>query len=658
MCTFLWMMLFIQCICSKEFKCSNDIVPKKCKYNITYQNIGTKCDDKCKQLAEFSICKKKNDPSTILVHCKSTTDETDSEPFIAIEKGGNNMDNSDSLFTATVIVDTTFVILALLVICMCNLHPTESSFYTYCPVGCAALVTCIIYLMSFVLMGMSMEGTDGEYIKEVKKMDCFRYDDTDLIHQMTQDSKRLAPFFGLGLTFALSSIIYCVVQCNCLAYGCNPKNNLCTVISTVCMILAAVINICLAYWYMDLSNHSTFSHDWQLVLDSITDPQPNSTIQSCYAEGAGLPDSYFVNMSYPSVSNPTPYPTKLYPTYAVPTRTMYPTTAIPTDPKVTMNPTMFNTQSETEEPSLNPPENTNYTTNSPTIYVTSPPTVEPTTMHPSGTPTLAPLEQTIAPSFDPTFRPTDTPTEATFAPTFNPTVEPTSPLIENVELAKECDFENRYCYDFALAQVDATKDVNCNEICENSNRIYKGVEVLFRVNLTNSIFEMLAFVVDLLLLIPWEKYERRMSIFWALFASQIVLVFVDCVLEIASGSIVIDYELVDHLDELFANQCYSRYGDSTIIEMSSNVEQILYLSWCEAILSICVLWFCYIKIKHFKDDMENKVPLTRKSFFISLFASLINLILACLTFFVFTMPTYLDYIQLYDSEQMSCWITK
>eukprot|EP01083_Nonionella_stella_P012304 34909_1 len=108
MCTFLWMMLFIQCTCSKKFK-----------YNITYQNISTKCDNQCEQLAQFAICYKRYSTSQTLreANCAIKTSDklgyrTPYKYFYEIDLAAREMESSGTLFTVTLIIDTILVIFA------------------------------------------------------------------------------------------------------------------------------------------------------------------------------------------------------------------------------------------------------------------------------------------------------------------------------------------------------------------------------------------------------------------------------------------------------------------------------------------------------------------------------------------------------------------
>eukprot|EP01083_Nonionella_stella_P072786 196375_1 len=239
-------------------------------------------------------------------------------------------------------------------------------------------------------------------------MDCFRYDDTDFIHQMVQESKQLGIIMGLALVtpfiVAIALILWLLWHV--------PRKLFLRYLGglTVLMILHAIASIYLAHWYMYVSNHSTFSHDWQIVLNSITDPYQNASIQSCYIEGDGVHDTYFANLSYPTVWNHT--------------RTLYPTNAaqtyLPTVQPVTNHPT----NTETDEPSLHP-------TNMPSLHP-SESSIEPTlspTFSPTNAPTFTPTDDpTFSPTNDPTFNPTNSPTNnPTFSPSQSPTNNPTNP---------------------------------------------------------------------------------------------------------------------------------------------------------------------------------------------------------------------------------------
>eukprot|EP01083_Nonionella_stella_P012305 34910_1 len=113
MCALLWMMLFIQSIYSK-----------KLKYNITYQNISTKCDNQCEQLAQFAICYKRYSTSQTLreANCAIKTSDklgyrTPYKYFYEIDLAAREMDDSGTLFTVAWTINTISVILALLTIC-------------------------------------------------------------------------------------------------------------------------------------------------------------------------------------------------------------------------------------------------------------------------------------------------------------------------------------------------------------------------------------------------------------------------------------------------------------------------------------------------------------------------------------------------------------
>ena len=70
-----------------------------------------------------------------------------------------------------------------------------------------------------------------------------------------------------------------------------------------------------------------------------------------------------------------------------------------------------------------------------------------------------------------------------------------------------------------------------------------------------------------------------------------------------------------------------------------------------------------IKMRKWRRNIDNKEDMNKWVIGMSILAALFNVILAALTFFVFTMPAYNGYLELYDSmttleEQpiMSCWI--
>eukprot|EP01083_Nonionella_stella_P138642 421917_1 len=244
-----------------------------------------------------------------------------------------------------------------------------------------------------------------------------------------------------------------------------------------------------------------------------------------------------------------------------------------------------------------------------------------------------------------------TTTEPTLEPTYYPSFAPTkvSPLIKNTHLLNECDFDNSYCFDFALSKTFKESSSDCNDVCVQSGDVYQGINILFDLNLANSIFEMVAFLIDILLLCPLQKNKYKAQIFYTLFITQIIVILIDIPLEIASGAIVIDYKLLDRLDELYRNQCFSRFADYNITEMITNVEQILTFSWLEAFISIVLLVVCFFKVRNWKNHIEEKVAINRILFYFSVFCALIDLTLAALNFILFTRPTYKNYGELYDS---------
>ena len=261
-----------------------------------------------------------------------------------------------------------------------------------------------------------------------------------------------------------------------------------------------------------------------------------------------------------------------------------------------------------------------------------------------------------------TVSPTNAPTNP---PTKSPTHTPTDPYLQqNPNLIADCTF-NDYCYEFTLGQIDDvdSNSETCDEICVQSRLLFDGMVILFGVNLANSIIEIIAFIIDLLFLCAWSNIKYRLWIFYILIISQTFCVFVDIPLEIASGSIIIDYDMNYNLNLLYENQCFNRLADGSIKDMISDIEQILWCSWVEALISIIMFGICIMKMRKWRENIDNNKAANKWVFSLSILAGLFNVILAALAFFVFTLPTYNSYLELYDSietsqEQpiMSCWI--
>eukprot|EP01083_Nonionella_stella_P154588 498338_1 len=209
------MMLFIQCICSK-----------KLKYNITYQNISTKCDNQCEQMAQFAICYKRYSTSQLReANCAIKTSDnldyrTPYKYFYEIDLAAREMQSAGTLFTVTLIIDTIIVIFTLLTIrygvfkTKHTLYVDEHKDITECTLLSMVCILIINVILNGVLAGMSgyryRTGTDQ--LPKFKKMDCFRYDDTDFIHQMVQESKQLEIIMDLAfVTPVIVEIPVCVL---------------------------------------------------------------------------------------------------------------------------------------------------------------------------------------------------------------------------------------------------------------------------------------------------------------------------------------------------------------------------------------------------------------------------------------------------------------
>eukprot|EP01084_Bolivina_argentea_P247011 413292_1 len=94
-------------------------------------------------------------------------------------------------------------------------------------------------------------------------------------------------------------------------------------------------------------------------------------------------------------------------------------------------------------------------------------------------------------------------------------------------------------------------------------------------------------------------------------------VFVDISLEIASGSIVIDYDMEFSLNVLYENQCFSQLGDGNINGMIGNIQQILWCSWFEACISFAMFVVCIIKIRKWKQNIDDNEPRNQWLFYFS-----------------------------------------
>ena len=236
---------------------------------------------------------------------------------------------------------------------------------------------------------------------------------------------------------------------------------------------------------------------------------------------------------------------------------------------------------------------------------------------------------------------------------------------QNPNIVDECTF-NDYCHAFTLAQVhDLDPDSDeCNEICTQSQLLTNGMKHLYNINLVTAIIEIMAFVIEGLTILVWNITVRhKVNIFYGLLVLQLILSFIDIPLEIASGSIIIDYDIINSLDVVDENQSFTRLSDSSITGMAGDVTQALYFSWIEAVFSTAMFIVGVKKLKKWKENIDNQEDMDKWVIGCSVVIALFNVIFAALTFFAFTMPAYNDYLELYDSmttseEQpiMSCWI--
>eukprot|EP01083_Nonionella_stella_P270802 917233_1 len=227
-------------------------------------------------MAQFAICYKRYSTSQTLrdANCAIKTSDnlhfrTPYKYFYEIDLAAREMQSAGTLFTVTLIIDTILVIFALLTMhygvfkTKHNLYVDEHKDITECTLLSMVCILIINVILNGVLAGMSgiryRTGTDQ--LPKFKKMDCFRYDDTDFIHQMVQDSKQLEIIFVLALVtpfIALSPVILWVLLQVIMQDDDGPRRpRVPRKIflrylggATVLMILHVIASIYLAYWYM------------------------------------------------------------------------------------------------------------------------------------------------------------------------------------------------------------------------------------------------------------------------------------------------------------------------------------------------------------------------------------------------------------------------
>ena len=220
-------------------------------------------------------------------------------------------------------------------------------------------------------------------------------------------------------------------------------------------------------------------------------------------------------------------------------------------------------------------------------------------------------------------------------PSVSPTFAPTPYLEQNPNIVAmdECNY-NEYCYDFTLAQVYDldSESTECSEICEQSQLLSTGMDILFNVNLVTSIIEIVAFLIEMIVLCAWNSMKYKTRIVYFVSILQLIFIFSDIILEIASGSIIIDYDMIHSLGLLYENQCFTRVADENINDITGDVEQILLFSWFEASLSVAMFVIGIIKLKKWRED-EYKENTNKWIIGISVLAGFINVVLAALTFF-------------------------
>ena len=294
---------------------------------------------------------------------------------------------------------------------------------------------------------------------------------------------------------------------------------------------------------------------------------------------------------------------------------------------------------------------------SPTIpskLPTSDPTMSPTTGNPTTSPTGDP---TIEPTINPTLQPTIPSNAPTNQPTMEPSMSPTfsdKSVICTFNSSSSCvyvDDDATFCCSYLDARNDFMSNGQIDETSLTRDKTLESITWIRNLQIYMLIVDSILVLVVGFMFFKWvnaEDEESKIEIGRYRISLSAFGASVDVILTFCSIGLIVSNNLVSQMINLYEYNCYTKDGSKELISLQETFSQILVLDSLEAVLDICGLIGLFVnlckpcKFKYCADIIHTV------SYGIDLLMTYVNV-------FVFVLPSYNQFVDLYDNDDILCY---